>query len=72
MNKFIIAIIILLFNNTISFSTELTDCSSYSKFSAKFYACKTGNFVKDTKNFQQKEWSDENKKIKKIKKKILE
>ena len=72
MNKFMITLIILLFNNTISFSAEPTDCSSYSKFSAKFYTCKTGNFVKDTKNFQQKEWSDEKKKIKKIKKKVLE
>ena len=47
MNKFIIALTILLFSNTISFSAELTDCSIYSKFSAKFYACKTGNFVKE-------------------------
>ena len=57
---------------TSGYSSEIEDCSKYNKLSPKFYKCKTGNFVKSTKNYQTKEWSDEKKKVDKIKKKVLE
>ena len=57
------------------------DCKEFNKFSVEYLKCK-GNFVKDktisaglniikdTKDYQNKEWSEEKKKINKTKDKI--
>tara|TARA_B100001063_G_C16528150_1_gene435041 strand:+ start:80 stop:319 length:240 start_codon:yes stop_codon:yes gene_type:complete len=62
--------LILFLYSSKTLSSELEDCTAYSKFSPKFYKCKTSNFVKDTKDYQSKEWSDEKEKINKTKEKI--
>ena len=72
MKFFLISLIFLLFNITSISSSELEDCSIYSKLSSKFYKCKSNNFVKETKNYQKKEWSEEKNKINKIKEKVLD
>ena len=53
-----------------SYSTELKDCSVYSKLNPKYLACKTANFAKDTAKYQKKAWSKEKEKINKLKKKV--
>ena len=58
------------------------NCSDFKKFSLDYMKCKasfakkkaisTGkNFIQDTKEFQNKEWSNEKEKINKIKKKTI-
>ena len=71
MKIFIISFLLLLFINSVSLSEETIDCSKYSKLSPKFYSCKTSKLIKETKDYQKKEWSEEKKKVKDIKKKIL-
>ena len=57
------------------------DCKELKKFSVDYFKCKgklvkdktisTGqNIIKDTKDYQDKEWSEEKKKMKKVKEKI--
>ena len=46
-----------------SYSAELKDCSIYNKLNPKYLACKAGNVIKDTANYQKKEWSEEKEKI---------
>ena len=46
-----------------SYAAELNDCSKYSKFNPKYLACKTSNVIKDTANYQKKEWSEEKDKL---------
>ena len=83
MNKFIfvVAFILLNFNNNIF--AEETDCNKFKKFSMEFFKCKGNlikdksisvgqNIVKDTKNYQEKEWSSEKKKLEKAKEKVNE
>ncbi|MDC1224291.1 hypothetical protein N8Z31_02185 [Pelagibacteraceae bacterium] len=53
-----------------SIATELKECSVFNKLSSKYLKCKTGKFIKDTKDYQNKEWSEEKSKIKKIIKKV--
>ena len=72
MKNFIIIFISIVFFNTTALSEEFVDCSKFSKLSPKYYTCKTGNFVKETKDYQKKEWSEGTKKVKGIKKKILD
>ena len=72
MKIFLINFIFILFFYTVSSSSELEDCSIYSKISPKFLKCKSNNFVKKTKNYQKKEWSEEKDKMNKIKKKVLD
>ena len=62
---------------------SIKDCKEFNKFSAKYFKCK-GNIVKDktisvgqniikgTKDYQNKEWSEEEDKINKAKDKIKE
>mgnify|MGYP001395660499 CR=1 FL=1 len=68
--------------NNYSFSNE-SNCNEFKKFSVNYMKCKanlikdktlsTGkNFIDDTKNYQNKEWSDEKKKINNLKEKITE
>ena len=71
MKIFIISFLSFIFINSMSLSDEIIDCSKYSKLSPKFYSCKTSNLIKETKDYQKKEWSEEKKKVNKIKKKIL-
>ena len=71
MKILITAILISFFYNSLSLSNEIEDCSVYNKLSPKFLKCKTGNFITDTKNYQKNEWSEEKKKVDKLKKEIL-
>ena len=59
------------------------DCKDFKKFSVEYFKCKgkivkdktitTGkNIIKDTKDFQNKKWSDEKKKMENAKDKINE
>jgi len=77
---FILTIVNLLAINV--HSEEIIDCSKYKKLSKLYIECKANaikkktlsfgkNIVKDTKDYQKKEWSDEKKKLKKAKKKVL-
>ena len=80
MRKFIILAFIYIFNlNNLALSNE-PNCDEFKKFSIDYMKCKTNliknktiskseNFVKDTKGFQKKAWSEEKNKINKIKKK---
>ena len=90
MKKILVFIIIVNLLTLNSFSVEIKDCSKYSKLSTEYYKCKTNilmkdtknytdNFIKNTKNYQEKEWTEEKfklentkKKLKNVKKKILE
>ena len=58
-----------------------SNCKNFKKFSVEYFKCKGNlvkdktisagqNIIKDTKDYQNKEWSEEKKKIKKNKKKI--
>ena len=58
------------------------NCSDFKKFSVDYMKCKAisaknkavsagKNFINDTKEFQDKAWSDEKKKINKIKEKVF-
>tara|TARA_B100000989_G_C19283310_1_gene361177 strand:+ start:47 stop:298 length:252 start_codon:yes stop_codon:yes gene_type:complete len=81
MIKKLYIVIIFIFGvyNT-SYSNE--NCNEYKKLSVNFMKCKANttkkkamsfgtNFIKDTKNFQNKEWSQEKEKVNDIKKKII-
>ena len=67
MKKILISIIFIQTLTLNSYAAELKDCSKYSKLNPKFLACKATNAIKDTANYQKKEWSDEKNKL--IKKK---
>ena len=81
MNRLILFTILILFNfNSISIAAQV-DCGDLKKFSAEYFKCKgnmikdktvsTGqNIIKDTKDFQSKEWSEEKKKMIKVKDEI--
>ncbi len=83
MKKIIFIFITFLFYfNNYSFSEEL-NCNKFKKFSVNYMKCKanlikdktvsTGkNFINDTKNFQNKEWSDEKSKLNNLKEKVTE
>ena len=81
MIKKIYIIIIFIFGvyNT-GYSKE--NCNEFKKLSLNFMKCKANtakkkaisvgtNFIKDTKNFQDKEWSEEKEKVNDVKKKII-
>jgi len=60
--KVILISTIFLFTLTLnSYSAELKDCSIYSKFNPKFFACKTANIAKATINYQNEQWSGKKK-----------
>tara|TARA_A100001015_G_scaffold201310_1_gene224753 strand:+ start:347 stop:619 length:273 start_codon:yes stop_codon:yes gene_type:complete len=74
------ALFILNFCN-IAFSNEI-NCMEMKKFSTEYFKCKGNvlkdktitagqNIIKDTKNYQEKEWSEEKTKINKTKDKII-
>ena len=70
MKKILISIIFTYILTLNSFAAELKDCSIYNKLNPKYLACKTANFAKDTANYQNKEWSEEKKKVIKVKDEI--
>jgi len=72
MKKILISIIFIHILSLNSYAAELKDCSVYKKLNPKYLACKAANVVKNTANYQKKEWSEEKKKINKIKKKVTE
>ena len=65
MKKISIVIFLLNIFTLNSYAAELKDCSTYKKFNPKYYACKTANAIKDTANYQKKEWVKEKDKLKK-------
>ena len=83
MKKILFIIITLLFYlNSYSFSDEL-NCNEFKKFSVSYMKCKANliknktvsagkNFIDDTKNYQNKEWSDEKNKLNNLKEKLTE
>tara|TARA_B100000886_G_scaffold96505_1_gene64027 strand:- start:431 stop:706 length:276 start_codon:yes stop_codon:yes gene_type:complete len=82
MNKIIILILVFLFNiNTYSFSNS-NNCEEFKKFSLEYFKCKGSgikdktissgqNIINDTKDYQNKEWSEEKEKMNKVKNKML-
>ncbi len=83
MKKIVFIIITLLFYlNSYSFSDEL-NCNEFKKFSVSYMKCKANliknktvsagkNFIDDTKNYQNKQWSDEKNKLNNLKEKLTE
>ena len=80
--KKIIFLIIIFFSSITSISfANSNNCKEFNKFSVEYFKCKGNiikdktisagqNIIKDTKDYQNKEWSDEKKKIEKAKDKI--
>ena len=81
MKKIIFFTFLIIINfNSYGF-TDSKDCKEFKKFSVEYLKCKgniikdktisTGqNIIKDTKDYQNKEWSEEKEKIDKAKDKI--
>ena len=81
MKKIIFLIfLIMIINNSISFAND-KNCKEFKKFSVEYFKCKgniikdktisTGqNIIKDTKDYQNKEWSEEKEKMNNTKDKI--
>mgnify|MGYP006111441967 CR=1 FL=1 len=63
MKKLLITIIFINSLTLNLYAAELKDCSKYSKLNPKYLACKTANVIKDTANYQKKEWSEEKDKL---------
>ena len=71
---------VLLTLHTSSYA-DISNCKNFKKFSVEYFKCKGNlvkdktisagqNIIKDTKDYQNDEWSEEKKKIEKTKKKI--
>ena len=65
MKKILISIIFIHILTLNSYAAEIKDCSVYKKLNPKYLACKAANVVKDTANYQKKEWSEDEDKLKK-------
>tara|TARA_Y200000002_G_scaffold339943_1_gene310193 strand:- start:1929 stop:2204 length:276 start_codon:yes stop_codon:yes gene_type:complete len=83
MIKLIVLFFFILINLNIKSFAESANCGEFKKFSVEYIKCKgnlikdksisTGqNIIKETKDYQEREWSDEKKKIEKAKKKANE
>ena len=81
MKKILFLTILFLLNNNVHSLAENDNCNEFNKFSVEYLKCKgkiikdktisTGqNIIKDTKDYQKKEWSEEKEKIDKTKEKI--
>jgi len=82
MKKLIILIIFFLFKmNTYGFANN-SNCEEFKKYSVEYFKCigsnikdktiSTGqNIIKDTKDYQNKEWSEEKEKMNKVKNKMM-
>jgi len=83
MNKIIYTVITLLFIfYSCAFSSTI-NCDEFKKFSVNYMKCKASlikdktvsagkNFIDDTKDYQNKEWSDEKNKLNNLKEKVTE
>jgi|TARA_B100001063_G_C16623160_1_gene481787 hypothetical protein len=78
--KLALATLFFFIFNTFVYSNE-KKCSDFKKFSVEYFKCKGNlikektmsagqNIIKDTKDYQNKSWSDEKKKMIKTKEKI--
>ena len=78
--KLIITLIFVFIPNTYLYANE-NDCLNFKKFSINYMKCKANKvkegtisvgkkIIKDTKDYQKKEWSKEKDKIDKIKEKF--
>tara|TARA_A100001015_G_scaffold295218_1_gene373967 strand:- start:503 stop:778 length:276 start_codon:yes stop_codon:yes gene_type:complete len=83
MKKLIYAITFILLNFSNNVFAEETHCNEFKKFSMEFFKCKGNllkdksisvgqNIVKNTKDYQEKEWNSEKKKLENAKKKVNE
>ncbi|MDA7552162.1 hypothetical protein N8747_00830 [Candidatus Pelagibacter sp.] len=81
MIKLFLLIFFILFNFYVNSFADEKKCNEFKKLSVEFFKCKgnlvkektisTGqNIIKDTKDYQSKEWSEEKKKMIKTKEKI--
>ena len=81
MKIIILLILFLIINITSKSFANVNNCNEFKKFSVEYLKCKgnkikektisTGqNIIKDTKDYQNKEWSEEMKQIDKAKDKI--
>ena len=59
MKKILISIFLTYILTLSAYTAEIKDCSLYSKFNPKYLVCKTVNFIEDTTEYQNKEWSKE-------------
>ena len=75
-------VFIFVYINSYGFANS-KNCKEFKKFSTEYFKCKgelikdktisTGqNIIKDTKDYQNKEWSEEKEKMNKVKNKIME
>ena len=83
MKKIFLLIVIFTLNFDYNVLANENNCQNLRKFSVEYMKCKTNlirkmtvstskKIIKDTKNYQKKEWTEEKDKVNKIKKKILE
>jgi tRNA A22 N-methylase len=81
MKKIIFFTLFILLNSNSGILANDKDCKEFKKLSVDYLKCKgnkikdktisTGqNIVKETKEYQKKEWSEEKEKVKKVKNKI--
>ena len=81
MKKIIFLTFLIIINIKSSGFANNNNCKKFTKFSIEYFKCKgnivkdktisTGqNIIKDTKNYQNKEWSEEKEKMNKVKEKI--
>ena len=81
MKKVIFFLFLILININSSSIANIKDCKKFKKFSVEFFKCKGNivkdktisagqNIIKDTKEFQNKEWSEEKEKMNEAKDKI--
>jgi len=80
--KIFLVLILIIGVNNIAFSEKLK-CEELKKLSMEFMKCKANslkdksisagkNFVDDTKEYQKKTWSEDKKKLIKVKEKVLD
>ena len=81
MKKVIFFLFLILININSSSIANIKDCKKFKKFSVEFFKCKGNivkdktisagqNIIKDTKDYQNNEWSDGKEKIDNAKDKI--
>ena len=81
MKKIIFFIFLILITIGSSSFANSKDCKEFKKFSVKYFKCKGNkvkdrtisvgqNIIKDTKDYQNKEWSEEKEKMDKVKDKV--
>ena len=83
MKKILFLILFIIFNSNTDTNANSIDCKEYNKLSSEFIKCKGKqikdktitagqNIIKDTKNYQKKEWIKEKTKIIELKDKLNE